>query len=336
LRPSVVFAPGLKYHAGVNQHLPKFCFLTALLTSARSGALCAQNFIQNTVQDFQESDFVFQRSGSNAPFLPVSYLGSNYYGEAQINNEITGETLEYTQRSASAFAGLPFVIGKKDAWGIGAYLSNTRFDTRTGSLDDDFRVNTVGLPMGWFRQVNTNWQAAAFVMPMAHRSTQDTSDWTVQTMAGGFARYAVNERFWWAVGVFGEYSPNDSYVIPYAGASWVINPQWTLSAVMPWPAILYAPNTDWLFSLGASPSGASWSLQPERNEVAISLDAWDFGLTAERRIFKNVWLAARTGIGGLRGLRLDTQNGTIQAPDITVGSSGFFSLSLRLRPGAQP
>ncbi|EED33980.1 hypothetical protein NOR53_1437 [gamma proteobacterium NOR5-3] len=305
-----------------------------------SSAACdAQNFVQDFVQDkvtaFENSDFIFQRGVSNAPFIPIAYLGVRSYGEAQIDNTLTGRTLEYEQQAASAATGVPFLLGKRDAVVVGGYLSSSRFETRDEAIGD-FRVDTVGLPVGWARQVNPQWQAAAFVMPLGHRSTQQDSDWTVQTMGGVFARYTANDKLWWAFGLFGDDSPNDSYVIPYLGASWVINPRWTISALMPWPAVLYAPTQDWLFRLGASPSTASWSLQPEDNSVAVSLDAWDFGLSIERRVYKNLWLEARSGVGGLRGLRLDSNSGTLEAPDISVGASGFFALSLTVRPGLLP
>ncbi|WOJ95081.1 hypothetical protein R0135_07885 [Congregibacter variabilis] len=295
----------------------------------------AQNFVQDTVSAFENSDIVFQRGASNAPFIPIAYLSARSYGEAQIENTATGATLEFEQQGASAATGVPFLLGSRDALVFGAYLSSNRFETSDDSVDD-FRVDTVGVPLGWFRQVNPQWQAAAFVMPLGHRSTQQSSEWTLQTMAGVFTRYTQTEKLWWAFGVFGDDNPNDSYVIPYVGASWVINPKWTLSAIMPWPAVLYAPTQDWLFRLGAAPSGAAWSLQPINNEVAVSLDAWDFGLSVERRLYKNVWLEARTGVGGLRGLRLNSDSGTLEDPDISVGSSGFFALSLKLRPGLLP
>lgn len=298
-------------------------------------ACFAQNFVQDTVSAFESSDFVFQRGGSNVPFIPIAYLGARSYGEAQIENTLTGETLNFEQQGASAATGVPFLVGKRDAVVFGAYLSSNRFETSDNSVGD-FRVDTVGLPIGWARQINPQWQAAAFVMPLGHRSTQQSSDWTLQTMGGVFARYTQNERLWWAFGVFGDDSPSDSYVIPYLGASWVINPQWTLSAIMPWPAVIYAPTQDWMFRLGASPSGAAWSLQPVDNDVAVSLDAWDFGLSAERRLYKNLWLEARTGVGGLRGLRLNSDSGTLEAPDINVASSGFFAVSLKIRPGLLP
>jgi hypothetical protein len=203
--------------------------------------LCsAQSFIQDTVAAFDNSDFVFQRSGSNVPFIPIAYLGARSYGEPQVENTLTGETLDFRQQGASAAGGIPFLLSSHDALVLGGYVSSHSFETND-SRSEDFRVDTVGLPVGWFRQVNPQWQAAAFVMPLGHRSTQQRSDWTLQTMAGVFARYTQNERLWWAFGVFGDDSPSDSYVIPYLGASWVINPKWTLSAIMPWPAVLYSP-----------------------------------------------------------------------------------------------
>ncbi|MDA8962353.1 hypothetical protein N9H37_03260, partial [Congregibacter sp.] len=253
-----------------------------MMTLLGATVCAAQNFVQDTVSAFESSDFVFQRGGSNAPFIPIAYLSARTYGEARIDNALTGETLEFQQQGASAATGIPVLLSSRDALVIGGYLSSNRFATSDGSVDD-FRVDTVGLPLGWFGQVNPQWQAAAFIMPLGHQSTQRGSHWSLQTMAGAFARYTPNETLWWAFGLFGDSSPNDSYVIPYVGASWVINPRWTISAIMPWPAVLYAPTQDWLFRLGASPSNAAWSLQPDDNDVSISLDAWDFGVSAERR-----------------------------------------------------
>ncbi len=309
-----------------------FFVARALLSLAvASDAAADQSFVQNTVDAFANSEFVFPRSGSNAPFMPIAYASARGYGEAQIQDNLTGRTLDFSQQGLSMAAGAPLLLDQRSALVLGGYLSSNRFASDNPLLDD-FRVDSVGLPLGWLRQVNSAWQVAGFVMPVGHRSTQQGSDWTLQTMGGVFARYTQNERLWWAFGVFADDSPNDSYVIPYAGASWVINPRWTLSAVMPWPSIIYAPNQDWMFSLGAAPSGAAWSLQPVNNDVAISLDAWDFGLSAKRRVRRNVWLSARAGIGGLRGLRLNTDNGEFDEPDISIGASGFFSLSLELRP----
>jgi hypothetical protein len=130
-------------------------------------------------------------------------------------------------------------------------------------------------------------------------------------------------------------APEEDFYIPSVGASWSINDHWTLSAVMPWPALLYAPDHDWLFSLGASPSGASWNVSSGRDDVAVNYDAWDFDIRGERRIAGNLWLGARAGVGGLRGVRFS--GGDFDWPDVNVGSSGFFAIDLNFRPaGGDP
>ena len=291
----------------------------------------AESFMQDRIDAFRASDILFQRSDSNVPFMPIAFLNTSHYGEAQITNNTTGETVSFEQQGVSAMGGVPFLPTNRDMLVTGAYLSSNRF-TSDDSQREDFRVDSVGVPLAWLRQVNPRWQAAAFVMPFAHRSTQDAGSWSLQTMGGVFGRYTQHERLWWVFGVFADHSEQESYALPYVGASWSINDRWTLSAVMPWPSVMYAPTKDWLFSLGASPSGAAWSLQDQQTDVAISLDAWDFGLNAERRLHRNLWLSAKVGVGGLRGLRYSTREDGIEAPDIDVGASAFFALSLRIRP----
>ncbi|MDP5052464.1 MAG: hypothetical protein NWP69_01625, partial [Congregibacter sp.] len=144
--------------------------------------------MQNTVTAFSDSEFIFQRSESNAPFIPIAYLGARSYGDAQLESATTGETLDFQQQGVSGAAGVPFLLSDRDALIVGGYVSSNRFET-SNIDDEDFRVSTVGLPIGWFRQVNEQWQTAAFVMPLGHKSTQRNSDWSIQTMAGAFARY---------------------------------------------------------------------------------------------------------------------------------------------------
>ena len=46
-----------------------------------------ENFIERAARAFTESDLVFARSFSNAPFLPVAFLGGTYYGDATVSEE---------------------------------------------------------------------------------------------------------------------------------------------------------------------------------------------------------------------------------------------------------
>ena len=46
-----------------------------------------EGFIERAARAFTESDLVFARSFSNAPFLPVAFLGSSHYGDAMVSEE---------------------------------------------------------------------------------------------------------------------------------------------------------------------------------------------------------------------------------------------------------
>ncbi len=290
-------------------------------------------FFDRQMAAFQDSDIVFERSSSNIPFAPLAYLSTSHYGSAKVESRTRGTAIEYDLSTVSHAAGLPLLLGKRDALVIGEYLSWSRFDLHKSHLED-FDVGTIGMPVAWFRQVNPRWQAAAFVFPMAHQSSQEDADWTWQTMGGAFGRYVHNDRLWWAFGFYADVAPGDNFYIPYLGASWQLNPRWTISAIMPWPAILYAPNTDWMFRAGVSPSGASWSFVPQGSDnVALNFDAWDLGASVERRLTGMWHLGLEAGVGGFRGLRL--QGSDFEDAEFSVHSSAFVKMSLNFRPAVE-
>jgi hypothetical protein len=290
-------------------------------------------FIQDTIRGFQQSDFEFQRSISNAPFPPIAFLSASTYSEVEFERPGGGKG-SYDLDRVSAMAAVPALLGKRDALFAGAYLSQAEFGL-SGARQDDFRVRTVGIPLAWIRQQNPDWQYAAFVMPLGHEADLPGSDWNWQYMGGAFARYVQRDNLWWAFGLYADIQPDDEFYIPYLGASWSINERWTLSAVMPWPAVIYAPGPGLMFRLGASPSGASWSFDPgEGGETAVNLDSWDFGISMQIRVYANIWLGAKAGVGGLRGLRLDEDG--VEEPDWDLDANGFVGLEVNYRPGLRP
>ena len=44
-----------------------------------------ESLIERSARAFTESDLVFVRGLSNAPFLPVAFLGNTYYGDAMVS-----------------------------------------------------------------------------------------------------------------------------------------------------------------------------------------------------------------------------------------------------------
>jgi len=68
--------------------------LTSQVVEAEEG------YVERSARAFAESDLVFSRGFSNAPFLPVALLGSTHYGDANISEEgATPETAGNAIRS---------------------------------------------------------------------------------------------------------------------------------------------------------------------------------------------------------------------------------------------
>ncbi|MGI3131599.1 hypothetical protein ACRSLK_14510 [Halopseudomonas pachastrellae] len=303
------------------QHLCTLTLLTASLPVQADPA-----FMQRWVEQFADSEIVFQRGSTNVPFQPLAFVDATHYGESTLERA-DGSSVSARQTTLSQGAVLPFLMSPRDALLVGDWVSWSHFDSTSSNLDS-FDVLSVGVPVGWFRQVNDRWQAGGFVMPLGHKASGE--HWSWETMTGGFARYVQNDRLWWAFGLYADFSPGDNLYLPYVGASYALNERWTLSAVMPWPAVLYAPDSHTLYRLGVSPSGASWSTKTGTSDIQYELDTWDFGFSAARRLQGNLWLEGEVGVTGLTGMSL--RGSDWEEPDFDVSNSPYISIGINFRP----
>jgi hypothetical protein len=288
------------------------------------------DFVGGLMSRFADSEIDFARSDSHVPFPPVAFVSLSNYGDTELKVEKSDTSLVYDQVSVSQAAVLPILASPRDALFVGEWVSRSEFDAQLPT-ETSFDVLTLGLPMGWLRQASPDWQMIAFAMPMGHRAQFDTSKWSFETMAGLFGRYTQSDRLWWAFGLFADVGTGSNLYLPYVGASLTLNEAWTLSAMMPWPAILYAPTEDTLLRLGVSPSGASWSVQPGADEVSLDLGGWDFGLSVDHRLAGPFWGSLEIGVGGLRGLTFASDG--LNTPELDTGSTWYVSLGVNLRPG---
>jgi hypothetical protein len=306
---------------GIMRILITICILLSV-TNSRA------EWLDNLITDFEKSDFIFSRSNSNVPFIPVAFLSYSHYNQIELkaNDVVVGS---FDQQSISQGSGIPFLLGPRDALVIGEYIGWNRFDSNSNAFQS-FEVTSFGLPIGWVRQANPDRQIASFVMPFAHWSSLPGSDLSVEYMGGVFDRHIERDDFWWAYGLFFEIGPEDEIFLPYFGASWEPSEKWTISAVMPWPSVMYAPDKDTFYSLGAMPSGASWGLTNGQNKVFNEFNTWDFGLTAEKRLQDNLWLKFEAGIGGLRSLYI--RGSDVNAPEFDIDSSPYLSIGINFRP----
>ena len=290
-----------------------------------------EGFIERAARAFTESDLVFARSFSNAPFLPVAFLGGTHYGDATVSEEgATPETAgrKYQVSSTSQYAGVPFLLSKRSMAVLGEYVSYADFSVDNG---EDFSVTSASIAAGYLYQVNPDWQVIAALVPFYnHSSLGERGQDYWQVMGGAVARYTRNDRLWWLFGVVFDDSDFGTSVLPYVGASLTLNERWSVSAILPWPQVMYAPSKDWFISLGASYSGNSWAIDSGTGKVGLNLSGFDFGFGGAMRLKGPLWLEGAVGVGGLRALTIT--DGDVSGPSIDVSSSPFINLSLTFRP----
>lgn len=296
----------------------------ALLNTQAHG----DGLVDSLVRRFAQSDFEFLRAKSNAPFLPLAWVTATGYNESRFtrpNGSTTAVTFQ--QSSISQGALLPIPLGQRDLLVVGEWLDRTRFELNNAAADD-LDLFSAALPIGWMRQNSPDWQFAAFLAPLGHKTHDD--GWYWETLGGAFARHTSSERVAWIFGAYFDVSPLEDFYTPYLGATFVLNERWTINAVMPWPAVTYAPSTQTLFRLGVAPSGASWSIEPGERRPRVDFSSWNFGISIQRRLYKNVWWGAEIGVSGIRGLSLVGNDW--QGVETKLDSTGFALLTINLRP----
>jgi hypothetical protein len=287
----------------------------------------AEGIVDALTRRFAQSDFQFLRAQSNAPFVPLAWVDTEGYHESELERP-DGTNSGVTFKQASIEEGLlvPVAFTKRDAFVVGEWVSWTHMDLQHAARKD-LDILSVAIPIGWIQQSTPDWQLAAFVAPLGHKTHEDS--WYWETLGGVFGRHLSSDRFAWIVGVYFDVSPLEDFYIPYLGATYVINERWTLNAVLPWPCVTYAPTSSTFFRFGVSPSGASWSAQPGEREPRVSLSAWNIGLGAEHRIYGNMWLGGEVGASALRGMTL--QGTQWQNPETKLDGTGYVSLTLNWR-----
>ena len=277
--------------------------------------------------DFMNSDFVFSRAASDVPFVPLAWLDVNSYQDSTLRTP-AGD-LSFRQTSLSEATLLPILLSRRDAllvgqWGTWTRLSSSQFQ--------DAEVGNISVPIGWARQATPDWQLAAFIAPTANVTR---GHWYWDYMGGVFARYLGQSNFAWLFGFYSEITPPDELYVPYLGVTWTIDRHWTLSAILPWPAVLYSPTPDWLFRLGFAPSSASWIADvpvPDQapRRLRADLTSWDFGFRVERHAWKGIWVGGEAGLSGFRGFAFSGSHW--QHPRVDVASEPYVVLTVTFRP----
>jgi len=287
----------------------------------------AESLVAALSRRFADSEFEFMRAQSNAPLPPVAWVSAVGYEGVHVSRTDTPITdAEFDQASLSEGAFLPIPFGSRDALVIGEWVEVTQLELE--HEDNELDVLSFAVPIGWIRQASEQWQWAAFVSPLGHKSDRD--DWYWETLGGAFVRRLQSDRFAWVAGFYFDVSPLEDFYTPYLGATYVIDERWTLNAIMPWPSITFAPTADIFLRLGVAPSGASWTFEAGEHRPRVSLDSWNLGFRVETRIAGNAWVGVEAGVAGLRGLTFIDNDW--QGLDVDLDETGYAMLTISFRP----
>jgi len=299
------------------------CWLVAICCIAADEAYAVGERILDAVM---RSDFVFDRNLSNVPFFPLGYVVGTYQDSLTLS-ECHQPECDVNYASLSEGAGLPVWVGQKNMLILGQSLEFDRLKSESGNVND---VNTVGALAAWISQPSTKIQAGGFYYYYTGFDITDGGTHPRGNMSGAVVRIRHRPTFhsYWGVIRLDDQMSVDFY--PYAGFDWYIGQKWSVSMVLPWPSIGYAPDPNTLYKIGALYSGSDWLIQGEEEVQLRSISKIDAGFSYEKRIHGMIWGEIGMGLSGFGRFTIKS-NAEVEYKN-DIDSSPFVKISLNLRP----
>ncbi len=319
------FAPALKLRR------PEELFrrlLAVLLLLAAVGGARASSMIDSMLENFQRSEFAFGRTDSNAPFPPMAWIGPLDQGKSTLT--LQGTPVEFDEKALTQFLLAPVWIGKKDMVLAGEYAAWQRidFNTPVAARRDVYTF----LPLlAWLRQTGARQQTGAFIAPQyTHGSDYAGHEFTEWSgYAGVIGINWTSDRVGWAYGLVGSFSSTNDLLFPYVGCIWQPTPQWTVTAIAPWPSVSYAPTHDYLFQVGLTPADATL-VSADDGSLRATYTSWNLLFGVNRRLVRNFWVTASVGWAGLGNFAVSTHGS--DETDYALRRDIVWSLQFSFRP----
>jgi hypothetical protein len=285
--------------------------------------------IDDLLTKVQQSEFVFPRTDSNAPFVPLAWVNATFYSDSQV--KLTDRTLGFTVWSESEALISPVWVGKKDMILAGEYVSlqQVRFNQPTSSR---LSITTLIPVLAWARQFTPQTQGGVFVAPNFVNGGEYNGYRLRQTSvyAGAVALHWNSDRFAWAGGLIGYGEDGDVLWLPYVGAIWRLSNKFSLGLVLPWPAMTYAPTPRYMFQFGLSPAGATLGGSRDGQQLHVGFASWNLLFSAHHQLTKSLWLSAGAGWSGFGSFTITSAGATELKQHLDRGP--VFSVQLALRP----
>lgn len=307
----------------------RVCLLAVLLGANASQAA----IIDVLLERFQKSEFAFGRVDSNAPFPPVGWVAFNAYDESKLFTNL-GE-LRFKEIGVSQALVAPVWIGRRNMVLLGEYYSWQQVDF-TLPRPQRVNINTFMPIAAWLRQVGARGQFGAFIAP----EFIDGAGYDEHGLEkyGGYAGligvHWTSANFAWIYGGVGLFSPDDQVFLPYLGLLWQPKREWSISLILPWPTITYAPTPDYMFQLGLLPAGATLTTSQTGRDLRVSYDSWNLMFSANRRISTSWWISAAVGWSSLSSFSIDSSGDSEISDDLKRGV--LCTLQISLRPPTNP
>ncbi len=306
-------------------NLRAIIYAAAVIGSCLLPADPAQAVGEELIEAVMRSDFVFDRNISNVPFFPLAYLSTTYSGDNDFDQCPVADC-SFSWTSISQGLGLPVWVGQQDMFLLGESLELDRLESGGRELD----LVSAGVLVAWIRQHSPSLQYGAFVYAYDGIDEDVEFNQPNGNYAGIMARYRHEERlhsYWGVVRVSEE---NDALYYPYAGLDWYVGDEWSLSLLLPWPAVTYAPQRTRLYRFGALYNGSDWSRDSNGDLLQTSLGRVNFGFSYEQKLDGLLWLEAGVGYSGLG--RAVLQSGDGIDFESNISNEPYLRISLNFRP----
>ena len=182
---------------------------------------------------------------------------------------------------------------------------------------------------GFYETEDSPWWGLAFATPGVATDFESVGSDAFEMSALALGGYRLNERWNFALGVFGNLSLRDWTVLPAVGVLWRPNEEWIVQATPPIVAVGWMPTKEWTISLVTYPAGNGWEVGHDDDEVRqVDLSLWRAALSVERRMGEHWRVSARAGVafGGELELR-DTNERVLTSTDLDPAP--FAALALK-------
>ncbi len=303
-----------------SRHTSLFFFIGATLALTSFPCLAIIDQLQ---QRIATSDFEFERSNSEFPFLPIGALQTSIYDVDDDSDSLTSS--EYT---IDQFFGAPVWVGQKNMLILGESLSKRRIRYQ----DQSFNQYKSGLVLGFLQQTSPQWQWGGFSY-IQHYNNKDADQLDLENstemLIGGLARYKHQDGLYTWYGLVYDSNSSDSYWLPYFGLEWLITPRWLLSFIPPWPSISYISEDRWIYRFGIMPGQTRLAYSAEENTIVDDFSYWNAGFAVEKGLVKHLWIAATLGYSGVGRFTINDNELNL---DSDLSSTPFFKISLNFRP----